>query len=66
MVLRYNQIGLRLYLEGNREACSYMPFKSKQQSKACFATQGFGGKVDCKEYAKKTNYKKLPKKKKKQ
>jgi len=43
-----------------------MPFKSKQQSKACFATQGFGGKVDCKEYAKKTNYKKLPKKKKKQ
>lgn len=39
-----------------------MPFKSKQQSKACFATKGFGNKVDCKEYANKTNYKKLPKK----
>lgn len=41
-----------------------MPFKSKQQSKACFATGGFGGKVDCEEWADKTNYKKLPKKKK--
>lgn len=39
-----------------------MPFKSKAQSKACFASGGFGGKVDCKEYANKTNYKKLPKK----
>jgi len=37
-----------------------MPFKSKAQSKACFATKGFGGKVDCKEYASKTNYKSLP------
>ena len=37
-----------------------MPFKSKQQSKACFATKGFGGKVNCKEWADKTNYKKLP------
>lgn len=39
-----------------------MPFKSSQQSKACFASKGFGGKVDCKEWADKTNYKKLPKK----
>lgn len=42
-----------------------MPFESKQQSKACFATHGFGGKVDCKEWADKTNYKSLPKKKSK-
>jgi hypothetical protein len=41
-----------------------MPFKSKQQMKACFATNGFGGKVDCEEWAKDTNYKSLPKKKK--
>lgn len=40
-----------------------MPFKSRQQSKACFATGGFGGKVDCEEWAHKTNYKKLPKRK---
>ena len=39
-----------------------MPFKSKAQSKACFATKGFGGKVDCKEFADHTNYKSLPKK----
>lgn len=37
-----------------------MPFKSRNQSKACFATGGFGGKVNCKEFAKSTNYKKLP------
>lgn len=42
-----------------------MPFKSKQQSKACFATDGFGGKVDCEKWAKKTDYKKLPKRKSK-
>lgn len=42
-----------------------MPFKSSKQSKACFATGGFGNKVDCKEWAKKTNYKKLPTKVKK-
>jgi hypothetical protein len=36
-----------------------MPFRSKQQSKACFATGGFGGKVDCREWAKHTNYSKL-------
>lgn len=40
-----------------------MPFQSQQQSKACFATHGFGGKVDCKEWATKTDYKKLPNKK---
>lgn len=40
-----------------------MPFKSKKQSSACFATGGFGGKVDCEEWANKTNYKSLPKKK---
>lgn len=39
-----------------------MPFKSKKQSAACFATGGFGGKVNCKEFADATNYKKLPKK----
>lgn len=38
-----------------------MPFKSKNQSAKCFATKGFGGKVDCHEFAKATNYKKLPK-----
>lgn len=38
------------------------PFKNVKQSKACFATNGFGGKVDCKEFAKETNYKKLPEK----
>lgn len=38
------------------------PFKSSAQSKACFATNGFGNKVDCKEFAKKTNYKNLPNK----
>lgn len=42
-----------------------MPFDSKAQSAACFASKGFDGKVDCKEWASKTNYSKLPKKKKK-
>ncbi len=37
-----------------------MPFKSKNQSKKCFATGGFGGKVNCAEWASKTKYKKLP------
>lgn len=39
-----------------------MPFKSKSQWKACFVTKGFGGKVDCKKWVKKTKkkYKKLP------
>ncbi len=37
-----------------------MPFLSKQQSKACFATHGFGNKVNCDEWAKATNYKNLP------
>jgi len=38
-----------------------MPFKSKKASAACFATNGFGGKVSCKEWAHETNYKNLPK-----
>lgn len=28
-----------------------MPFETPKQKKACFATGGFGGKVDCKEWA---------------
>ncbi len=39
-----------------------MPFKSKQQQKACYATGGFSGKVNCKEWSAKTNQKSLPKK----
>lgn len=40
-----------------------MPFKSKDQWKACFATKGFGGKVDCEEWARKSKkFKKLPRK----
>lgn len=35
-----------------------MPFKSDKQRKACFATDGFGGKVDCEEWAKKSKKKK--------
>lgn len=42
-----------------------MPFKSKAQVKACYASNGFGGKVNCKEFAKHTHsIKKLPKYKK--
>ena len=37
-----------------------MPFRSKNQERACFATNGFGGKVDCKKWAKMTNQKSLP------
>lgn len=37
-----------------------MPFKSKAQSDKCFATGGFGGAVDCEEWASQTDYKKLP------
>lgn len=40
-----------------------MPFKSQKQWQACFASKGFGGKVDCEEWARKTKkFKKLPKK----
>ena len=42
-----------------------MPFKSKSQSKACFASGGFDGSVDCMKWAKQTHYKDLPKKVKK-
>ncbi len=39
-----------------------MPFVTDKQRKACFATGGFGGKVDCKEWARKTKKKKSKKK----
>lgn len=40
-----------------------MPFKNKKQMRACFATKGFGGKVDCRKWANETGSKKsLPKK----
>lgn len=40
-----------------------MPFTSRKQQKACFATKGFGGKVDCRKYAHHTkNVKSLPSK----
>lgn len=39
-----------------------MPFSSKNQSAKCFSTKGFGGKVNCREFASHTNYKNLPKK----
>lgn len=42
-----------------------MPFKSKSQQKACYATNGFKGKVNCKEWSGMTNQKTLPKKVKK-
>lgn len=37
-----------------------MPFKSKSQQKMCYATNGFGGKVDCKKWSKMTNQKNIP------
>lgn len=37
-----------------------MPFRSKAQSDKCFATGGFGGAVDCEEWASKTDYGSLP------
>lgn len=39
-----------------------MPFKSRKQEQACYATKGFHGKVDCKEWSDKTDHKKLPEK----
>lgn len=39
-----------------------MPFRSKKQQSACYATKGFHGKVNCKEWSKMTNQKSLPKK----
>lgn len=39
-----------------------MPFKSKSQQKACYATKGFGGKVDCKKWSAMTNQKSIPSK----
>lgn len=37
------------------------PFASKKQQAACYATNGFGGKVNCKKFSKETNQKSLPK-----
>lgn len=37
-----------------------MPFKSKAQERAAFATGGFGGKINPREWAAKTEYAKLP------
>ncbi len=37
-----------------------MPFKSKAAQKACYASKGFGGKVDCRAWSKITNQKTLP------
>jgi hypothetical protein len=43
-----------------------MPFKSKNQQKACYATKGFRGKVDCNLWSVETpKGKKLPQKVKK-
>ena len=43
-----------------------MPFKSSNQLKACFASNGFGGRISCRKWAKETkNIKGLPKKVKK-
>lgn len=39
-----------------------MPFLSKKQQKACYASKGFGGKVDCKKWSAVTNQKSLPNK----
>ena len=37
-----------------------MPFLSKAQIKACYASKGFGGKVDCDKWMKKTDLEELP------
>lgn len=39
-----------------------MPFKSKKQQAACYASNGFGGKVDCKKWSNITSQKSLPSK----
>ena len=39
-----------------------MPFKSKKMQSACYATNGWGGEVDCKKWSKITNQKSLPNK----
>lgn len=40
-----------------------MPFKSRKQEKACYASGGFGGKVDCKKWSKETKRSKKKRKK---
>lgn len=42
-----------------------MPFRSKRQMRACWASKGFGGEVDCGEWSKKTDFKKIPERVKK-
>lgn len=37
-----------------------MPFVSKKQRAACYATKGFGGKINCAEWSKETKSKSLP------
>jgi hypothetical protein len=37
-----------------------MPFKSKKQARKAFATGGFGGKIDPREWADKTDFTRLP------
>jgi hypothetical protein len=39
-----------------------MKFSSRQQQKACYESNGFGNKVDCKAASKNTTQKSLPKK----
>lgn len=36
-----------------------MPFKSRKQQSACYASNGFGGKVNCEKWSKMTNQKTL-------
>lgn len=45
-----------------RNPLNNMPFKSKSQARACYASKGFGGGVNCAEWAKKTNFGKLKEK----
>lgn len=39
-----------------------MPFKSKSQQKACYATKGFNGAINCSQWEKETKSKNLPNK----
>lgn len=39
-----------------------MPFRSKAQQKACYATKGFGGAISCSQWQSETKSKNLPKK----
>jgi hypothetical protein len=37
-----------------------MPFKSRKQQRACYASDGFGGAVDCDEFSRETKGKDIP------